>query len=87
MGFSHKIDLLSAGSLDFIVNSHVLEHVCDPIGKLLMWLKRNKNGGHLIMAIPEMTKTFDRDRTPSTWDEVLEAARVGDDSDRDMHVH
>lgn len=64
--------ICSVGDLtqDFVVNSHVLEHVEDPIRTLRHWLRVLIPGGHLLMAIPEMTKTFDRQREPTTWEHV-----------------
>ena len=38
--------------LDFIVNSHLLEHLKDPIAALKNWLKALKPGGIMAIAVP-----------------------------------
>lgn len=53
-------------SVDFVVNSHVLEHFYDPIGAILEWYRVIRVGGILFMIIPHMKRTFDRDRPPTT---------------------
>lgn len=53
-------------SVDFVVNSHVLEHFYDPIGAILEWHRVIRVGGILFMIIPHMKRTFDRDRLPTT---------------------
>lgn len=62
---------IAAGSLDFAISSHVIEHVEDAIGTIFNWLRIVKVGGHVVMAVPEKTKTFDSKREPTTWDHFL----------------
>lgn len=49
-------------SVDFVVASHVLEHLEDPIGALRAWLRVVRPGGIVWLALPERRETFDRER-------------------------
>jgi len=62
-----RLASLPAGSVDFIVANHVIEHCLDPIGTLENWTRVIRPGGILFMAVPHRELTFDRDRAPTTW--------------------
>jgi SAM-dependent methyltransferase len=88
------VDIVASGdklpvedqSVDFVVNSHVLEHFYDPIGTLLEWYRVIRVDGIIFMIIPHMTRTFDYDKPPTTLADILRrhrkplnAAKVADD--------
>jgi len=50
------------GSQDFVVSSHVLEHLPDPIGAILEWDRVIRPGGVIFMIVPHKERTFDRER-------------------------
>lgn len=54
----------------FLCSSHVLEHMESPLQALEHWLRVVKPGGHILMAVPEMTQTFDKRRPETTWEHV-----------------
>jgi predicted SAM-dependent methyltransferase len=56
----------AANSLDFIIASHVLEHLPFPLHALFHWHQALRPGGVLLLKIPDMRYTFDRkrERTP-----------------------
>jgi SAM-dependent methyltransferase len=58
-------------SLDFIVGCHVIEHVFDPIGTLVNAHRKLRPGGQLLLVVPDMARTFDRDRPLTTLDHLL----------------
>lgn len=64
---------VSPNSLDFIVASHVMEHVPDMVG----WLKTNlgllKPNGRLAVAYPDRGYTFDIKRRPAEMSEIIAA--------------
>lgn len=53
------------GSLDFVVASHVIEHCENPIGTIAAHLSRLREGGVLLLAVPDKRHTFDEGR-PAT---------------------
>jgi SAM-dependent methyltransferase len=58
-------------AFDFIISCHVLEHLFDPIGSILACLRCLKEEGILILCVPEMLKTWDRKRPPTTLHHLL----------------
>jgi SAM-dependent methyltransferase len=63
--------------VDFIVASHVIEHVPDLIGWLAELHEVLRPGGMLALAIPDKRFTFDALRQESTLAEAVEAHIVG----------
>jgi predicted SAM-dependent methyltransferase len=75
------IDYVINGSLpktldrqfDYVVASHVAEHVPDFLGWVLTMFGWLKPGGRIILAIPDKRYCFDFLRTPSSVGQLLEA--------------
>ncbi len=53
---------LRTGCLDFLLNSHVIEHLPDTIRTLGEWDRVLKRGGIAFFIVPHQERTFDRDR-------------------------
>src|SRR3954463_13199512 len=49
-------------SYDFVLSSHSLEHVANPVKALLEWKRVLKPGGILILILPKKESTFDHKR-------------------------
>lgn len=75
-------DGIADNSLDFNIGCHVIEHVFDPIGTLVNAHRKLRPGGQLLLVVPDMARTFDRDR-PLTKLEHLLLDHVEPDSVRD----
>lgn len=75
-------DGIADESLDFIVGCHVIEHVFDPIGTLVNAHRKLRPGGHLLLVVPDMARTFDRNR-PLTTLEHLRLDHQSPDAERD----
>lgn len=56
---------------DYIVASHVLEHIADPIGWLNGCTRILNEGGIIFLALPDRRFTFDRFRVETTTGEML----------------
>jgi SAM-dependent methyltransferase len=56
-----EIDELQ-GAWDFIAAAHVIEFVRDPVGAIARCAIKLNPGGKLILFVPDMNETFDRDR-------------------------
>lgn len=61
--------------LDFVVASHVIEHVPDLAGWLRDMHASLKDGGSLYLVIPDKRFTFDLHRRPASLEEVEAAYR------------
>ena len=68
---------------DFVLASHVIEHMPDPIKALGEWARVASRFLHLI--IPARTNPFDRDRPLTTVAELEERHRSGFDPGEDRH--
>jgi SAM-dependent methyltransferase len=58
-------------SLDYILASHVLEHVANPIAALVEWVRVLRHGGIIYMIVPDRRVTWDRNRAVTTVDHLL----------------
>ncbi len=72
-------------SQDFVVTSHVLEHLPDPIKALKDWYRVTRKHGYLFMIIPHKERTFDRDRPRTDLAELVHRHRTGECPGSDAH--
>jgi len=78
-GFAERVDIVAPGdsipvpdaSEDFIVSSHVLEHLLDPVRGLLEWDRIVRPGGVIFMIVPHKERTFDQPRPRTTLAHVV----------------
>lgn len=59
-------------SLDFVILSHLLEHLSDPIGAVKNMIRVCKPGGVLVMAVPDREKNIDVNRPPTAIQHLLD---------------
>jgi SAM-dependent methyltransferase len=67
------VDVVGARRFDYVVASHVIEHVPDLVGWLRSVAQVLRPAGVLSLAVPDMRYTFDCQRKPTTIAELLEA--------------
>lgn len=65
-----KTLLGSKAPVDYVVASHVIEHVPDFIGWLFEMHEALNSGGQLILVVPDKRFTFDAFRRCSAWEEI-----------------
>lgn len=58
---------------DFVCNSHVFEHLKNPIEALKEWLRVTKINGFIYLIVPDKKFTFDKDRELTPLDDILRA--------------
>ena len=75
------ISLVKNGQYDFVFSSHSLEHIANPLKAIDEWLRIIKNGGYIIIIVPEKSKCFDHKRNYSTFSTLLSQyeKNVGED--------
>jgi SAM-dependent methyltransferase len=73
-----RLGAFSTCSLDFVIASHVLEHLADPLGFLVEMHRVLRPGGLAIVLLPDRRRTFDRSRPPTPLEHLIEdhACRV-----------
>jgi len=59
------------GSYDFVIASHVIEHLRNPIGGVRQWLRVLKPSGRLYLVVPDKRRTFDRQRMRTTIEHLI----------------
>ena len=72
-------------SLDFVINSHMIEHTEDPIAALDTWLRVLRPGGVLYLVVPDMRSNFDRQRQPTDFAHLLADHQQGPAVSRQAH--
>jgi SAM-dependent methyltransferase len=67
-------ELLSVESdkYDFVIASHVIEHMSDPLGAMLAWCRVLKKGGQLYLVVPDKRHIFDKKRPLTELDHMRE---------------
>lgn len=58
---------LADDSYDFLLSSHCLEHVANPLAALREWRRVVRPGGHLMLLLPDPARTFDHRRPLTTF--------------------
>lgn len=71
------------GAHDFVLASHVIEHMPDPIAALLEWKRVARR--YVYVVVPARTNPYDRDRPLTTLAELVERHREGFTSEEDRH--
>ena len=71
--------------LDFVINSHMIEHTEDPISTLNNWFRVLRSGGILYLVVPDMRNNFDRRRNPTDLQHLLEDYKNGPELSREGH--
>ena len=75
-----KVDIIAPGdniplpdsSVDFVFSSHVIEHFYNPLSALREWYRVTKNGGNIVLLVPNKLYTFDYERECTTIEEFVE---------------
>jgi hypothetical protein len=63
---------LGAASQDFLIASHVLEHMQNPVLALQNWLRVVKHGRPVLVVVPHHTNRLDRERTVTTLQHLID---------------
>jgi SAM-dependent methyltransferase len=69
---------LDSSSYDFVLSSHVIEHMANPLLGLSEWLRVLKPAGQFVIVVPHKDGTFDHLRPVTSFDHLL--------SDLERHV-
>jgi len=90
-GRAKAVDIIAPGhelpleddSFDFVLASHVIEHIPDPIAALEEWARVARR--YIVLVVPHRDRTFDRDRPLTPLSELIERHESGFTSDEDRH--
>ncbi|MEW6720051.1 MAG: class I SAM-dependent methyltransferase [Thermodesulfobacteriota bacterium] len=72
---------IAPASYDFVLSSHALEHVANPLRALSEWTRVLREGGHIVLVLPHKDGTFDHRRPVTTLAHMVAdfERRVSDD--------
>jgi len=73
-------------SCDFVLSSHVLEHIANPLRVLGEWHRVLRTDGALLLLLPHHARTFDHRRPVTSWDHLLADFRQQTREDDRTHI-
>jgi SAM-dependent methyltransferase len=77
------LTLFSDNSQDFVIASHVLEHLAAPIWAISEFIRVVRPDGYIVLVLPDRRFTFDSNRDPTSLEHVkreyVDAVREVDD--------
>jgi ubiquinone/menaquinone biosynthesis C-methylase UbiE len=62
---------IKTGQYDYLISSHCLEHVANPIKALKEWNRVIKKGGLMVLVLPNPEFTFDHKRKRTSFEHIL----------------
>ena len=77
---------IADASYDFVLSSHCLEHVANPLGALREWRRVTRPDGHLILILPDPERSFDHRRPVTTLAHLREDEANNTGEDDRTHV-
>jgi SAM-dependent methyltransferase len=81
-----RLSPLADESEDFVIASHVLEHVAEPLGLLADIHRILRPGGFALVLLPDRRRTFDRSRPPTPLAHLVDEYRRGVTEVDDDHM-
>ena len=80
-----RLEAVPSDSQDFVVASHVIEHMQDPIMAIKNFLRVLKDDGTIFLAVPDKRDTSDQKRSLTSIDHLLEDHETGVHVSRASH--
>jgi hypothetical protein len=65
------LSMIPDGTYDFVLASHVLEHIANPLRALQEWGRVLTSSGVLLIVVPDKRGTFDHRRPFTPFDHIL----------------
>lgn len=81
-----ELDCIRDQSYDFVLSSHNLEHIANPLKALHNWKRVLRPGGILLLVLPDKRRTFDYRRPVTTLDHLCEDYERGTGEDDTSHI-
>jgi SAM-dependent methyltransferase len=72
-----ELAVIPSSTYDFVVSSHTLEHIANPLRALQEWLRVLKEHGFLVLIVPHKDGTFDHRRPVTPLEHLVEDLERG----------
>ena len=66
-----SLDVVEAGTYDFVLSCHSLEHLANPLRALKNWMEKLTSSGYLLLVVPHKDQTFDHNRPLTTLSHLI----------------
>mgnify|MGYP001243487491 CR=1 FL=1 len=63
---------IKTNTYDFVLSSHSLEHIANPLKAINEWKRVIKENGHILIVLPNPLSNFDHRRPLTKFDHILE---------------
>jgi len=77
---------IESAKYDFLLASHCLEHCANTLKTIEEWLRVVKQGGHLLIILPDKKNTFDHQRNVTTFQHLLDDYKNNVEEDDLTHL-
>jgi len=77
---------IDSAAFDFVLSSHVIEHLANPLGGLREWRRVLRDGGVMVLVVPHKDATFDHRRPVTKIEHILEDFRNDIGEDDKTHI-
>lgn len=67
-----NLQCIEDSSYDFILSSHCIEHLANPLKGLAEWIRVLKQDGLLVLVVPHKDGTFDHDRPITSLEHLIQ---------------
>lgn len=81
-----NLESIPSEDYDFVLSSHVLEHMANPVLALKEWVRILKSRGLLVMLLPHKDGTFDHHRPVTTMQHLISDFESGMAEDDLTHL-
>jgi len=72
VGEASNLEFIQNSTYDFVLSSHCIEHLANPIQGLTEWVRVLKQDGLLILVVPHKDGTFDHRRPVTPLDHLIQ---------------
>lgn len=86
IGEAGELNTVGDGSYDFVLSSHCIEHLANPLGAIKEWKRVLRDDGLLVLVVPHKDGTFDHRRPTTTLAHLVEDQELGTDEGDLTHL-
>jgi len=82
-----NLSFLPDGKYDFVISSNCLEHIANPLKAIGEWIRVIKNGGSLLLILPNKKYCFDHNRQVTSFSHLMIDLKTNIKEDDLTHIY